>query len=458
MLLSKFRLITFLQQLGLPSDNILVPVFERINVFSNLQNVLIRLSTEDRERSMYLSKFVSAVSSGLFDAALNYLWDETIHELRRRVVQYDLTYFYDNAVGGEKRNKLKTEEDLVKLDDSELIHGSKEIGLISDMGFKHLDYIRYMRNWASAAHPNQNQITGFQLLSWLETCIKEVISLPISNVAIEIKRLLRNIKEDAITSHDAKQIASFFLHLTSEQSNNLAQGFFGIYTRQDTTSKTRENIHLLLPFLWGSVDEDVKKGFGIRYGRFVANNEQTEKQLARQFLEVVQAESYIPDDLRATEIDTALQNLRYAHRSWNNYYNEPPFARELEKLVGSHGRLPNQIEKEYVTTLVEVFITNGNGKCWDAEPIYTRLIDQFDSNQALLAILSFSNSTISSRLQFSLCESQYKLLLEMMKTKVSAHAVKELIDQIEKYNGPLHRMKDDSNFKKRIEPLQKIIG
>lgn len=49
----------------------------------------------------------------------------------------------------------------VKLDDSELIQGADKIGLISDLGFRHLDYVKYMRNRASAAHPNQNQITGF---------------------------------------------------------------------------------------------------------------------------------------------------------------------------------------------------------------------------------------------------------------------------------------------------------
>ena len=49
-----------------------------------------------------------------------------------------------------------------------------------------LDNIKFMRNWASAAHPNQIELTGLQLISWLETCIKEVISLPLSNITIEI--------------------------------------------------------------------------------------------------------------------------------------------------------------------------------------------------------------------------------------------------------------------------------
>jgi hypothetical protein len=154
---------------------------------------------------VYLSKFAAAVAAGLFDAALNYLWDETVFELRRRIAQYDLSYFYDNAVSNQdKRQKLTTADDLTKLDDSELILGAKAIGLLSELGYKHLDFIRYMRNWASAAHPNQNEITGLQLISWLERCLKEVISLPVSDVALDIKKHLRNVRTQTITDADAE--------------------------------------------------------------------------------------------------------------------------------------------------------------------------------------------------------------------------------------------------------------
>lgn len=40
----------------------------------------------------------------------------------------------------------------MKLDDWELVKGCKDTGIITQIGFKHLDYIRDMRNHASAAH------------------------------------------------------------------------------------------------------------------------------------------------------------------------------------------------------------------------------------------------------------------------------------------------------------------
>jgi hypothetical protein len=452
-------LLVFIEKYGLPTSQVLVQVSERLRVFSNVEGVMERIDLEQRQRSIYISKFIAAAAAGLFDAALNYLWDETIYELRRRVAQYDLAYFYDAAVGSsaEKRKKLKTEEDLVKIDDSSLIKGSYEIGLISDLGFSHLDRIRYMRNWASAAHPNQHQITGLQLIEMLETCVIEVITLPLSNVVTEIKQLLANIKTNKISEPEAKQIAVFFANLPREKVNTLAEGFFGIYTQQDTISQTRQNVRLLIPYLWNRLDENTRQQFGIKYARFIANNDQDKQELSREFLETVSGLSYIPDGIRAAEVQTAIENLLSAHRGGNNFYNEPPFARQLQRLVGETGKVPTEVNNEYILCLVEVFLTNGNGTAWNAEPTYISLLDQLDPGQSLIAILSFSNLNISSRLQHPLCQNKFRELMEMMKNKVSIAAVKELLESIEKYTGRLDKMKDDSDIKRKVTALKKII-
>jgi len=452
-------LLKFIEQYGLPTNQVLVKVSERLKVFSNVEGVMERIDIDQRQRSIYISKFIAAAASGLFDAALNYLWDETIYELRRRVAQYDLAYFYDAAVGSaaDKRKKLKTEEDLVNIDDSALIKGSYEIGLISDLGFSHLDRIRYMRNWASAAHPNQHQISGLQLIEMLETCVIEVITLPLSNVVTEIKQLLANIKTNKISESEAKQIAVFFANLPREKVNTLAEGFFGIYTQTDTVSQTRQNVRLLVPYLWNRLDENTRQQFGIKYARFLANNDQDKQKLSREFLDTVSGLSYIPDGIRAAEVQTAIENLLLVHRGVNNFHNEPQFARQLQRLVGETGRVPPEINNEYVLCLVEVFLTNGNGVAWNAESTYISLLDQLDPGQSLIGILSFSNLNISSRLQHTLCEKKFKELMEMMKHKVSMPAVKELVEDIEKYRGPLHKMKDDSDIKRKVMALKKII-
>ena len=69
------KMLNIYRYLGLPTDNILVEVEERKKVFKNIEDVVSILSPEIVMKSSYISKFLSAVSAGLFDAALNYLWD-----------------------------------------------------------------------------------------------------------------------------------------------------------------------------------------------------------------------------------------------------------------------------------------------------------------------------------------------------------------------------------------------
>ncbi len=449
-------LLEFMNQYGLPTDSVLVTVSERLKVFKNIEDVVEKIEDNKKERSFYISKFIAASAAGLFDAALNYLWDETIYELRIRVSQYDLDYFFDTAVGAsyERRKKLKDKDDLVNISDSELIKAANEIELISDLGFQHLDYVRYMRNWASAAHPNHNQITGLQLIS----IIIEVITLPLSNVVVEIKKLLANIKTNQISKKDAKQIASFFIDLSVEQINTLTAGLFGIYTRLNSTTQTRQNVRFIIPFLWDRLNEDTRYQFGTKYARFVANNDQLQAELARDFLETVSGQSYIPDNIRSAKIQTSIENLLTVHREINNFYNEPTFARQLQILVGEMGKIPPQVNREYVYCLVEVFLTNGNGVAWGAEEIYIVMLEKFDSEQALIAILSFNDSNISASLQHKLCQQKFRELLEIMTNKVSSQVIKEFIEQLKKYNAPLNTMKNDSDIKRQVENLKKILS
>lgn len=452
-------LLAFIGQHGLPTDNVLVPVGERLKVFGNLGEVLVLLDYQHKQNSIYISKLIAAAGSGLFDAALNYLWDETIFELRKRVVKYDLEYFFDLAVTNpDKRKKLQSEEDLSLLDDNELIRGAAEMGLVSDLGYRHLDYIRYMRNWASAAHPNQNQITGLQLISWVETCIKEVIALPETNTGTQIRALLANIKAHALDAAGSKQVSGFFVDLTQDQCNNLMAGFFGIYTNDSSLQLARDNVTLLAPLLWPFVDEGTRKAFGVKYGQFTANNDATRAKWAREFLDGVGGASYIPDSIRAAEIETALEELLAAHRGFNNFHIEPSFARRLESLVGEKGVVPDLISERYVEGLVEVFLTNGHGVALNAEPAYKRLLSNLNATQALLAVLSFRKARIASKLQFTLARQKYKELVALAKAKITSPQGADIIALIEGYKAPLEHMRTETKLMEKVKAITKSLG
>ncbi|WP_330959489.1 hypothetical protein [Photobacterium sp. 53610] len=290
-------LTTFLGDLGLPINQVLVPVTERARVINNLPDVITLIENGQRENSIYLSKFIAACGAGLFDAALNFIWDETVVNLRNKVIRFDIQYFYDSVVTDEsRRKKLNDENDLVKIEEWELVRGCHLTGILSDIGFKHLDYIRDMRNWASAAHPNQNELTGLQLITWLETCIKEVIGKEPEGVAIEIKRFLGNIRNNVLSSTDADHIIVALEHMPQDLGTSLLRTLFGMYTAPNASVQVKSNIRLICKKSWSIAQDSVRFECGLKYATYASNGEVLRKDAANDFLTIVGGLPYLPQD------------------------------------------------------------------------------------------------------------------------------------------------------------------
>ncbi|MFE5900778.1 hypothetical protein ACFQ67_25680 [Streptomyces sp. NPDC056488] len=443
-----------LNELGLPTEDVLVTLNQRHALLQTTEHALAALNDEQRARSAYIAKMIMAGSVGLFDAALNYLWDETVIELRKRVIGYDLTYFYAVAETSQsRRNELKTAEDLIKLDDAKLLSGARQIGLISDVGYRQIDHIRFMRNYASAAHPNQVTLSGLQLADWLETCIREVITLPHNTVVAEIKKLLVNVQAARLDSSYLAQAALFFKGLPVEQADTLARGLFGVYTTIGGEPHALDNIRELWPKLWPYVSEDIRFWAGTRLARFLANADQAQAALARQLIDLVQGGSYLPEEIKVTELAEAIEDLLNVHLAWDNFYNEPRVARRLAELVGQHGAVPENLVRQYVKTLVTVFLTNGHGEAVAADPIYLDLIGRFDPEQASLALRSFANAEISSQLQRPLSQKKWSELLNVIDVKITGRPERELLEAVREFPGTPDKLRLESGIKRYLAAL-----
>ncbi|APX64433.1 hypothetical protein [Acinetobacter schindleri] len=404
--------VSFLQSLELPSEGILVDLDERYRVIQMFPHVVTLINPQVRAVSPYLSKFIAACGAGLFDAALNFLWDETVLHLRNKVVNFDLNYFYDTVeTDPTKRSKLKTEADLVEVSEWELIKGCKDIGILSDIGYKHLDYIRDMRNWASAAHPNQNQLSGLMLVSWLETCIKEVIAKEPNNSAVQVKLLLNNIRTQVLSYTDAQHIQHQLELLPLDTIKTLLRSLFGMYSDTKLTSQIRENIKLIIKKVWDISPDQEKYECGFRYNRFLSNAEVDKKNLAHDFLTLVNGLPFLPESVLAVEIKEKVELLYQTHTSFNNFYNEPTPARILAEYVPNTGIIPNSIRKQYIKTVVMAKIGNGYGTSSMAMPYYDLMISKFGEPEYREVSLLLLDEEFSSRLQSTLAGQNFHNLL-----------------------------------------------
>ncbi|WP_449101977.1 hypothetical protein [Pseudomonas extremaustralis] len=151
----------FLESLGLPKENILAVPAERQVIQENFPRFVMSLPPELKRDSRYLSKFAAASAIGLFDAALNYVWNEVVLNLRKKTIIYGLELFFDAAVGGKFRDLFSSEADLSGLKDKVLLDSCHKLELISETIYKKLTHILIMRNDIGASHPNDANINAF---------------------------------------------------------------------------------------------------------------------------------------------------------------------------------------------------------------------------------------------------------------------------------------------------------
>lgn len=431
------QLTDYLKTLDLPFENVLVPINERRKVISNLPEVVAYLSDAQRENATYVSKFIAACTAGLFDAALNFLWDETIRNLRQKVIRFDLEYFYSSAVTDPiRRADLKGESDLEKIEDWELIRGCRLTGILSDIGFKHLDYIRDMRNYASAAHPNQNELTGLQLISWLETCIQQVLAKEPEGPVLEVRRLLHSIRNEVLTQVDASPIIANIKQLRSDLAESLLRTLFGMYTDLSLGAEARNNTKLIAPAAWNQVDEDARREAGLKYAIFSANAEISRKKLAHEFLELVGGLPYLPTDLWEVELSEKVDNLMAAHQGYDNFYNEPPHAKILAAYIPQTGAIPHSVRAKYVKTLIMCRIGNGygvslaHGVSRAAVPYYDMLIDRFQDAAIGKVFQLIQDPEMTSRLQFPSCTANFQEICRKLRPRALKIHVQRGLDSI----------------------------
>lgn len=438
-----------LAKVDLPTDSVFVNVSERHRMLSNVGDTIMRLTLDQRRESRYISKMIAAAHAGLFDAALNYLWDETIGELRRRVIGFDLSYFFDIAVENpDKRKHLKSEKHLMDIDDATLLRASRDIGLLSDIGYARLDHIRYMRNHASAAHPNQNELTGLDLVQWLEVCVLQVMTTPADTVAADIKKLLTNLRKAELDESAVKGAASFFKDLQQDRADTLADGLFGQYVDPDKTPIVADNVRKLWPELWLHVSENRRYAYGVRYGRYRANVDVEQSEAARQLIDLVDAASYLTEQDRTVEIDAALDELLTAHNSWDNFYNEEAPARRLARLIGDQGDIPREVRGKYLTTLVKTYLGNGHGVATAAEPNYEKLLEALTPELASHALLAYSDPTISNVLHTKVAQAQWKKLLSILEPKLVTASSRQLLADIQAFPNTPDKLRMDTNIRK----------
>ncbi len=449
-------LANLLTHIGLPTENILSPVQERRKVIFALEHTLEVLPLDERRKAHYLSKFTVAISVGLFDGALNFLWDETVKAIRNLAVAFDLQYFYNIAATVNSRYKgLQVVEDFEGISEYDLLDICRRIGLISDINFKRLEHANYLRNHASAAHVNENEISGNEMLGLLDNCLRYAITAKPDHSVIQIKQLFQNIRTKEIPKPDFEHIGPELMKQPQERIDDFTLSIFGLYCDPRQEQFVLKNIERLMRKIWHVVTEDVKYIIGAKFGLYRKNGDTDRKNSVQKFLENVEGLNYRDEDSLAAELLEKLQNLKSVHFADNNFYNEYYHAKSIDTSIPKEG-IPASVRKLFVKIICMCYIGNGKGfkKGVDesALPFYNKFIQGFTIDEVKDFIFLFPDSEFTWDFNRSMADPRVRQLAEFLKSKTKDVQITKVLDLIIGFpSGSLPSLARSSRYTEAIK-------
>lgn len=139
-------------------------------------------------RGELIARMCVAVSAGLFDGAMNYIWNAAIIKLRDKLKIFGLPIIANIL------EKDFEEKNLLELQDSKLLELCLKINIIDEDGFFFLDQCRNIRNNFSAAHPTIGNVNDREFIVFLNRCVKYALADSSSPKGVNINEFINAIK------------------------------------------------------------------------------------------------------------------------------------------------------------------------------------------------------------------------------------------------------------------------
>lgn len=318
----------------------------------------------------YLEKAKIAAEAGLWDAAVLYFWNESMNDLRRKVIAYGIEYFPN------QQNKRLTDEESLRenVNDYELIEGCYQLGIISKEAWFFLQQCREIRNQYTAAHLSDSQIDPLESQNFIKNCVKYVLTHEPPSPGFSIRDFMERLRQ-ADVSDILGEIDTAIKDQSPEIRKTLLNRLYSEYVDTSITSILRTNIEMVAPLVWQTVDDETKLELGQRYVKVRVGPSQDAALMAFNFFKVVSGVSAIPDAYRRPIFENFSKALITSHFEANNFYKEGPRARDLLELGFD---VPKEATQVYVKAVLLSFLGNPYGYCWDADAPNREMISHFN--------------------------------------------------------------------------------
>jgi hypothetical protein len=366
-----------------------------------------------------------AVSTGLFDGAMNYIWNAAILQLRTKVRNFGL------PIVAQIQQVDFEEKHLLELQDSRLLELCLKLNLVDEDGFFFLDQCRDVRNNFSAAHPTIGTINDREFTTFLNRCVRYALAEAASPKGVDIGAFISAVKGTRFNENQ-KIIWVQRLSETHDAQRQMLTGMvYGIYCDPNTSEPSRLNALDICHTLKERFTAALRSDLINKHGEYAAKGDEPRHTASLQFFEKLGLLTLLNESEQHVVFYRAVERLWNVHNATNNFYNEPPFAERLVEL-SRQGAVPETVQEQFVQVVVCCNIGNQYGVCWAASPSYEQIIRSFSPREiaTMIRLASLPNTTLGHRvMSFAKCRERFKATLILIDPASVPSGFKAAYDQ-----------------------------
>lgn len=400
-------LLLITEAIGVPR-NLLASDDEIENAWDSLPRLLKKIPPELRTEG--LAKMCVAVSTGLFDSAINYIWNASVIELRDKVKKFGL------PVVEQVTDRTNFDEStLLNMKDAELLTLCLKLNLITEDGYFFLDQCRDIRNNFSAAHPVVGQLDDSEFLSFVNRCAKYALGNENNPIGVDLQGFMRALKGGRFEKEQRKQWVKRVQKTHEAQRNLLLITLHGVYCDPDSNEKTRLNALDICSEIQEGFTPKNKEDLIDKHSEYAAKGDDKRHKASQQFFEKLKLLALLDETEWHTLISSTCKKLASVHKSFDNFYNEPPFAERLLEL-SQQGEIPDTVKHSYVKTVIMCAIGNQWGTSESAYVSYKKMVENFSPSEIKVMLnLPNQGNTVAQRLKsYSRCKKRYVELVKLL--------------------------------------------
>lgn len=320
-----------------------------------------------------------------------------------------------------------------------------------------------MRNEVAASHPNVESIGGYELLGWLQTCVKDVIQDKPSSSAIQIKKLVDGLKarQEIIDDASLGRITQEVSCLSSYHVQNLLMLLFRIYVDPATNNTLRKNVALLSPSVWNVSPESIRYKIGVIIDGYRTNLQNEQLNKGKEFLRLVNGEPFETIPSKVIILSTLIDKLSDAHNGFDNFYTEPPIMREILRYFQKSSDIPSEILSNLINIILCCRIGRGVSYYDGVSPagkfMYDKLLSLLDEEGILVYVSKIFSPDVNYKLNKERCKKQLQEVLELLQNNAISGRVKEILEYVKENIDRVQTINKAREFRSLWSPYSERI-